>query len=80
MDDLRNDPEYEVRWPRDVLSSELNRLVARGRADGLGVDWQTEVETLLRQAFNSAVPLREFGKQWSQSARRIEVYGDEEPF
>jgi len=80
MNDLRNDPEYEIRWPHDVLAAELDRLITRGQADGLGSDWRDEAETLLRQAFTSAVPQREFGEQWNQSARRSDTYGDEEPF
>jgi hypothetical protein len=80
MDDLRNDPEYEIRWPNDVLASELDHLISRGRGDQLGSDWHDEVETLLRQAFTSAVPQREFREQWEQSAPRIDIYGDEEPF
>lgn len=81
MDDLRNDPEYEIRWPSETLVAELDRLIARGRADRVGVEWQDEVETLLRQAFTSSVPQREFGEKWNQSARRLDpIYGDEEPF
>lgn len=79
MDDLRDDPEYEIRWPSDILAAELDRLIARGRADGLDTDWQDAVETLLRQAFTSSVPQREFDAHWNQSARHVDIYGDEEP-
>ncbi len=80
MDDLRNDPEYEIRWPSDILAAEMDRLIARGRAGGLDTDWQDAVETLLRQAFTSPVPQREFGEQWNQSARTVDTYGEAEPF
>jgi hypothetical protein len=78
MDDLRDDPEYEIRWPGDVLAAELDRLIARGRADGLDTTWQDEVETLLRQAFTSLVPQRAFQEQWHRSSRTSDY--DEEPF
>lgn len=80
MDDLKNDPEFEIRWPSETLAAELDRLIARGRADRPGVEWKDEVETLLRQAFASTVPEREFGENWNQSPPRVELYGDEEPF
>jgi hypothetical protein len=81
MDDLRNDPEYEIRWPSDTLAAELDRLIARGREDRPSVEWKGAVETLLRQAFSSPVPQREFGEKWDQSAPRFDpVYGEEEPF
>ena len=81
MDDLRNDPEFETRWPRETLAAELDRLISRGPADRPGVEWQDEVETLLRQAFSSPVPQREFGEKWNQSPPRFDpIYGDEEPF
>jgi hypothetical protein len=78
MEDLRNDPEYEIRWPSDILAAELDRLIAYGRADKLDALWQDEVETVLRQAFTSLVPQREFQEQWNQSSRKLNY--DEEPF
>lgn len=80
MDDLRNDPEFEIRWPSETLAAELDRLIARSRAARPGVDWKDEVETLLRQAFASTVPEREFAERWNQSSPMVELYGDEEPF
>lgn len=80
MDDLRSDPEYEVRWPLDLVATELDRLIDRGSSDGCGVEWRDEVEALLRQVFASVVPLREFGEQWNRSGRRAGLYGDEDPF
>jgi len=79
MDDLKNDPEYEIRWPRDILAAQLDLLIARGRADGVDPTWQDEVDTVLRQAFASPVPQREFQEQWNASSRQV-IYGDEEPF
>lgn len=81
MDNLRNDPEFETRWPNETLGAELDRLIERGRGGRPNVDWQDEVETLLRQAFSSSVPQREFIAKWNESAPRFDpVYGDEEPF
>ena len=78
MDDLKNDPEYQIRWPNDVLAAELDRVIARGRSGTPDTEWQDEVDTLLRQAFTSLVPQREFQDQWNQSSRKINY--DEEPF
>lgn len=81
MDDRRDDPEFEIRWPRETLADELDRLIDRGRDSRPGVEWKDEVETLLRQAFASPVPLRDFGERWDKSAPRPDpIYGDEEPF
>ena len=78
MDDLKNDPEYQIRWPNDVLAAELDRVIALGRSGTPDTEWQDEVDTLLRQAFTSPVPQREFQDQWNQSSRKINY--DEEPF
>lgn len=78
MEDLGHDPEYEIRWPREILGAELDRVIARGRADGCGAAWQEEVETLLRQAFSSQVPQRDFQERLNQSSRMVSY--DEEPF
>lgn len=79
MDDLKNDPEYEIRWPNDILAAQLDLLIARGRADGVDATWQDEVDTVLRQASASPVPQREFQERWNASSRQV-IYGDEEPF
>lgn len=79
MDDLRNDPEYETRWPHDVLASQLDRLIASGRAGNIDSTWREEVQSILRQAFASSVPFDDFEEQWNASATDP-VYGDEEPF
>lgn len=79
MDDPRNDPEYETRWPHDILAAQLDRLIVRGRVAGTDADWRDEVETVLRQAFTSPVPARDFQDQWNASARDP-IYSDEEPF
>ena len=72
-------PEYEIRWPHDILAAQLDRLIARGRADGLDASWQDEVETVLRQAFASPVPQRDFQDRWNAISRQV-ISGDEEPF
>ncbi|MEK7424779.1 MAG: hypothetical protein AAB131_13190 [Actinomycetota bacterium] len=79
MDELRDDPEYEIRWPHDILAAQLDRLIARGRADGLDASWQDEVETVLRQAFASPVSQRDFQDRWNANSRQV-IYGDEDPF
>lgn len=78
MEDLRHDPEYEIRWPREILAAELDRVIARGRVDGCDAAWQDEVATLLRQAFPSQVPQRDFQERLNQSPRTMSY--DEEPF
>lgn len=78
MEDLRDDPEYEIRWPSDILAAELERLITRAHDDRGDTAWSEEVETVLRQAFTSPVPQREFQERWNQSSRKIDW--DEEPF
>lgn len=78
MDDLRNDPEYEIRWPHDILASQLDRLIARGRAESADAAWRDEVETLLKQAFASSVPQADFEEQWKLGLGPPAY--DEEPF
>jgi hypothetical protein len=45
----------------------------------MDTNWQEEVQTVLRQAFASPVPQRDFQEQWNASSRDL-IYGDEEPF
>lgn len=78
MNNLRDDPEYETRWPNDILAAELDRLVELGRSSGQSAEWRDEVGALLRQAFRSAVPEREFQQRWDDSGSWYDPA--EEPF
>ncbi len=69
------DPDFAIRWPREVLADELQRLIAIGQRVGIDSDWMQEVELLLDQAFSSSVPADDFrrlmSKRWND---------DDEPF
>ena len=43
MDELRDDPDYELRWPHDMLAAELDALIARALEDGSDQQWREEV-------------------------------------
>jgi hypothetical protein len=57
---LSDDPEFESEWPPGLFEEELRRLIRRGQEMGIDMDWRNEVETLLRHAFSSSVPLEQF--------------------
>jgi hypothetical protein len=78
VNDLRDDPEYEILWPNDILARAVDRLIERGHTDGRSTEWHDEVSTLLRQAFRSTVPAEEFQQCWDESAARYDP--SEEPF
>ncbi len=77
MGRFADNPDFELRWPRDVLASELRRLALRGRSEGITHEWKAEVDLLLRQAFGVGVPTESFERvasaQWGPG-------DDEEPF
>lgn len=60
MPDFARDPDYRLRWPNHIFAAELHRLIGRARATGVTTEWREEVEQILRQAFASSVPAKEF--------------------
>lgn len=79
MSDLRNDPDYVLRWPPAIFAEELTRLIQRGERLGTGSSWASEVETLLRQAFTSSMPAEDF-KRMLDTSGTASWSLDEEPF
>ena len=81
-----NNPDYTLRWPKDLFAQEVELLVRRGDEMGAGSDWQEEVAVLLRQAFVSPIPVDDFEKvvraqaQRTAQARRPVSAVDDEPF
>jgi len=75
-----SDPEYTLRWPHEVVLTELADLIARAEQEGVGPAWNEEVETLLRQAFPSDAPVRAFRRVAAKSALSRNAARDEEPF
>lgn len=73
-----DDADYTLDWPSTIFEDELRRLISLGREAGAGDKWYNEVETLLRQAFSSRVPLQDF-QAVRQPPSTIGGY-DSEPF
>lgn len=78
MSRFAGDPDYTLRWPRDIFIEELDRLLRRGETSGRDSDWEEEVAELLRQAFSSPVPANDFRKASSPPAAGFDP--NEEPF
>jgi len=71
-----SDVEYTLKWPAEIISEEIERLVASGRENGETEDWQDEVKLFLRQAFATTTPAADFERSADGPLR----YGGEEPF
>lgn len=75
------DSDYSLEWPAEIFEGEVRRLIDRGLSFGTDVRWREEVETLLRQAFSSAVPRNDFENAAARRPGLAAGYGfDEEPF
>lgn len=75
-----NDPDYTLSWPPELLAEEVRHLVEVARSGTLDDEWDEEVATLLRQAFDGSEPLEEFRRQLTTPTTRMGEYDDEEPF
>lgn len=81
MGRFANDPDFTLVWPPDVFAEELQRLIRRGRKQGMTKEWAAEVELLLRQAFQSTVPVTDFTLLYEAPDPSNGGYSfDEEPF
>jgi hypothetical protein len=80
VNDYMKDPDYMLRWPPELFTEEIDRLIRRAMNFGLGAEWQEEVELLLRQAFSSPVPAEDFKKTFDLRASMAARDLDEEPF
>lgn len=74
------EPDYVLRWPPATFRAEVERLVRIGREHGCVGSWKDEVETLLRQAFGSEVPVEDFGREMERHAAPYGYDPGEEPF
>lgn len=79
MDELKNNPDYKIRWPEVILGAQIDRLIKRSLDGHLDETWHKEVATLLTQAFRSSAPESEFTKRWYAASRQAVASGDE-PF
>lgn len=79
MSEWSSDPDYTLRWPPDVFAEEVRRLIKRAEQNLSGRDWEDEVETLLRQAFGSEVPIEDFRAATAPPQPWYST-SDEEPF
>lgn len=83
MSRFDQDPDFTLEWPPELFETELRRLVVRCRQLGIDGDWRNEVETLLRQAFSSGAPCKQFENILDGLTQRVYQGGygfDEEPF
>jgi hypothetical protein len=62
--DYFTEPSFELAWPRQLLKTELARLLQRGGAFGITRSdaWNAEVELLIGESFVHAEPLGEFNR------------------
>lgn len=74
------DPDYTLRWPPELFAEEVRHLVVAARSGTLDDEWEEEVATLLRQAFDGSEPLEAFCRQMTTPTTRMREYDDEEPF
>lgn len=57
-----NNPDYALRWPPELFAEQVRRLYQRGEAWGVDHEWSQEVVVLLKQAFESSVPVADFSQ------------------
>ena len=72
------DPDYALRWPHDIFSEELSRLIRGAERGENDPGWHDEVQLLLTQAFSSQVPADDF-RALLPTAVAYDDFGDE-PF
>ena len=61
---------YKLSWPKDLFVEEVGLPWERGVEFGIGDEWSSEVELLLRQAFASEIPAEDFRQACSTATQR----------
>ena len=77
---FRGNTDFAIRWPPHLVAEEIQRLLRSAELDGETPSWQSEVTLLLRQAFTTETPAREFEISWRSNSSNYLTRESDEPF